>query len=99
MPITSQLRRYRVRPGQMAAFVDVWRTQVVPARRAHGYTVDGAWLEEDEGLFVWVVSFEGDRPWDEVEAAYYASPERTSIDPSPTVFLATVETELLRPVA
>lgn len=95
MPVTSQLRVYAVRPGQMDAFVDYWRAQIVPARLAHGYRIDGAWRDDAEERFTWVVTWDGPESWAEKEAAYLASPERTTVDPSPDVFLRSVETSLV----
>lgn len=98
MAVTSQLRVYAVLPGQMEAFVRVFREQIVPARRALGYRIEGAWRDDDEGVFAWVVSYDGPDSWDDREAAYYASPERAGMDPPPTVFLRSQETRLMRPV-
>ncbi len=81
----------------MEPFLEVWRAQVVPARRAHGYRIDGAWRDDAEDVFAWVVSYDGPERWEDKEAVYYASPERTRIDPPPTIFLADVQTRLMRP--
>lgn len=96
---TSQLRTYTVRPGQMDAFVELWRTGIVPARLAHGFTVEGAWISRAEDRFVWIVAWDGDESWEEKDAAYYASPERAAVSPDPSTFLASVETLLVEPLA
>ncbi len=98
METTTQLRDYRVKHGQMEAFIDAWRTGVVPLRRARGFTVEGAWCDPDENRFVWVVSYDGPEGFEAASDAYYASPEREAMDPSPAVFIAQAETTMLRPV-
>ncbi len=99
MPVTSQLRIYSVLPGQMDAFVRVFSEQIVPLRVAVGFRVDGAWRDDDEGVFAWVVSYDGPDTWEAREAAYYGSPERAAMDPQPGVFLRGAQTRLMRPVA
>jgi hypothetical protein len=54
----------------------------VPLRRAHGFKVEGAWVVEEENLFVWILSREG-TGWEETEAAYYESDERKSLSLDP----------------
>ena len=82
----------------MDAFVRVFREQIIPARLALGFRIDGAWRDDDEGVFAWVVSYEGPDSWEEREAAYYASPQRAGMDPQPGVFLRGQETRLMRPL-
>ena len=95
MAVTAELRIYSVLPGQMEAFVRVFHEQIVPARRALGYEVEGAWRDDDDGVFAWVVSYDGPDSWEDREAAYYASPERAAMDPQPGVFLRGQETRLM----
>ena len=80
-----QLRRYRVKPGQMDTFVDVWRSGVVPLRQQHGFSLVGAWNNADTGEFVWILGYDGD--YEAADKAYYSSPERSSLDPDPGSFL------------
>jgi hypothetical protein len=80
----SQLRIYKVRSGAMEDFVALWRDHIVPAREAHGFTVEGVWNNDDEGDFVWIVHH------DDFEAAderYYASPERAAVPVDPATYL------------
>ena len=77
-----QVRVYRIRDGELAAFVEEWRAQVVPLRRRFGFTVAHAWASEEDDSFVWVVGFDGD-DWESAERAYYDSPERRAFDPDP----------------
>ena len=91
-----QLRRYRVKPGQMEQFVDVWRGGVVPLRQQHGFSVVGAWANAESGEFVWIVGFDGD--YEAAEKAYYDAPERAALDPQPQTFLDEVVTAMVSEV-
>ena len=80
-----QLRMYRVRPGEMDEWIREWSEQVLPLRRRQGFSVLGPWVAREEDLFVWLV---GHRDLEAANAAYYASPERRSLDPDPARHLA-----------
>jgi hypothetical protein len=82
--MATQLRDYRIRDGELDRFVQEWQTGVAPLRRARGFEITSAWTIPEEGRFVWLLSHPGG--WDafaEADAAYYASPERASLDPDP----------------
>jgi hypothetical protein len=82
--VVTQLRDYRIADGSLDQFVEEWRTRIAPLRQALGFTIAGAWTIRDESRFVWLLSHPGD--WDTFEAAdraYYASPQRASMDPNP----------------
>jgi hypothetical protein len=93
---TSQLRTYRIADGAMEEFVREWRAHVVPLREAFGFRVDGAWTDPETNGFVWVISHDED--FAAADAAYFASDERTAIDPDPARNIESVETRTLRPV-
>ncbi len=76
----------------MQPFLEVF-DQVVEARRAHGFTVDGVWYSEADGVFTWVVSHDG--PFEEAVERYYESDQRKAITPSPASFLDEVETYMV----
>jgi hypothetical protein len=76
------VRVYRIKPGELDAFVAEWRTAVVPLRRRFGFTVEHAWASVDDDTFVWVVGYDGG-DWDAAEEAYYDSDERRALDPDP----------------
>ena len=90
-----QLRSYTVLPGRMEAFLEVWRSGVVPLRERFGFEVVAAWLAEDADRFVWVVAHED---FEAAERAYYAAPERAALDPDPRGLLAHAETTFVRSV-
>jgi hypothetical protein len=89
--VTWQLRLYRVKDGELDDWVREWRELVLPLRRAQGFDVRGPWLAAD-GRFVWMI---GRDDFEAANEAYYASPERTALDPDPARHLAGVETVLL----
>jgi hypothetical protein len=90
-----QLRSYRVKAGQMDAFLRLWEEQVLPARQQHGFAVHGAWVNRADERFVWLVSHDD---FDAADRAYYDSPARAAIDPPPGELLAAVHTTLLEQV-
>lgn len=90
--MVAQLRIYTAKDGELDAFVEEWKRGVVPLRRKFGFTVVGAWTIPEENRFVWILSFDGDRKaFEDRDAAYYASQERTSLLPDPARRLAVVD--------
>jgi hypothetical protein len=75
----------------MDEWVDEFRAHVRPLRESLGFTVLGPWVGEDD-RFVWLV---GHDDLETADAAYYASPERTALDPDPARLLAEVQTFVL----
>jgi hypothetical protein len=69
----------------------------MPLRRAQGFTVEGAWVVEQENLFVWILSREG-TGWKEAEASYYESDERKSLSPDPAKWIERADTRFITPV-
>ena len=87
--MVTQLRDYRIEDGSLDQFVEEWLAKIVPIRREHGFSIDGAWTIEDESRFVWLLAHPGD--WDAFEAAdgaYYQSPQRQALDPNPARLIA-----------
>jgi hypothetical protein len=79
----SQLRLYTIEQGKLAEFVQEWLAGVYPLRQKHGFKVEGAWLLREENKFAWILSYHVSEDWETLDAAYYASPERTRLDPDP----------------
>ena len=44
----TQVRVYRMKPGELAVFVDEWLRQVVPLRRRFGFKIEHAWASEGD---------------------------------------------------
>jgi hypothetical protein len=82
--MTTQMRDYRIRAGELDRFVDEWRANVAPIRQSTGFRIPAAWTVPEEDRFIWLLAHDGD--WDafvKADEAYYASPARTSLDPDP----------------
>lgn len=76
-----QVRVFRIKPGELDAFVEEWREQVLPLRRRFGFEVDAAWASEEDDTFVWVLRHDGD--FEAADREYYLSPDREALDPDP----------------
>lgn len=96
--MTSQLRMYKAKEGELDAFIEEWRTKIVPLRRKLGFVVEGAWTIRATDEFIWIVSYDGPEGFEARDAAYYASPERKAVSPDPARHLVHVETKLMAPV-
>jgi hypothetical protein len=86
--MATQLRDYRIVSGALDQFVEEWRTRLWPIRLGLGFTLDGAWVDADQGRFLWMISYPGD--WEafaSADRAYHDSPERAALDPDPARFI------------
>ena len=97
--MASQLRLYQLDPDRIDEFVTVWREQIVPARKAAGFRVEGAWVSREEAGFAWVIAYRGQGSFEEAEQQYYDSDARAAVSPPPTEFLRNVETVMVESVA
>lgn len=89
---------YKAKEGELDAFIEEWRKQIVPIRRRFGFRVEGAWCIRSTGEFIWIISYDGPEGFEARDAAYYASPERQAISPGPAKHLAHTDTRLMEPV-
>ena len=96
--MTSQIREYTVKPGEMADWVAEWRSRVVPLRRKFGFQIVGAWTVDGTDQFVWIITYDGPKSWEQADADYYQSPERKALDPDPARHLAHTQTRLMTAV-
>lgn len=72
----TQLRRYQLAEGALAAWAEHWRENVLPLRRAFGFEVLFAYADHANSQFVWAIRFDGTA--EELAArdkAYHDSPE------------------------
>ncbi len=77
MPKTVQLRRYELHQDLVEDFLVWWSERLVPARVAHGFEIEFAYIDRETAEFTWAVSVVGDADrFGSVEAGYLASPER-----------------------
>jgi hypothetical protein len=91
-----QLRTYRIRPGCMDQFRELWNGHIVPLRESLGFEVAGGWFDEDDGLFVWLVGHPAPDGWAAAEQSYYSDPGRSSLPRDPRDFVSEVETRLMQ---
>jgi len=94
--VEYQLRMYTIESGRLPQFAEEWRRMVVPLRRSFGFEVVGAWQVPADDLFVWVISYNGD--FAAADRAYYDSPQRAALNPSPARLIVRAETRLMRAV-
>lgn len=78
-----ELRDYRIRPGAMDAWIAGWTSGVVPLREAAGFRILGAWADRAHDRFVWVIGYAGADGFAAANDRYYASQERSALDPDP----------------
>ena len=90
----DQLRMYTIKPGEMTAWVEEWERLIAPLRRRQGFEVVGAWTTEHD-QFIWILRYTGSKSWEEADAAYYAAPERTAMQPDPARHIAKSEHVLM----
>lgn len=95
--IRSQLRIYSIEPGHLDDFVAAWSAGVRPLRRRFGFE-SAAWTVPEEDLFIWLVTYRGEKPFEEADTSYYASPERQALKPDPAQWISRNETRWLNPV-
>ena len=56
-----ELRQYKVRPGQQAAWVTCMEEEIIPFQTKMGMVILGSWVgEEDESVYVWMRRFESE---------------------------------------
>jgi len=96
--MASQLRIYRVKEGELDAFVEEWKAHIAPLRRAFGFRIDGAWTIREQNTFVWILSYDGPEGFEARDAMYYASAERKALNPNPARHLEVTDTRLMTPV-
>ena len=93
-----QIREYTVKPGEMQEWVSEWRSKIVPLRESHGFEVLGGWAVDGTDEFIWIISYNGPKSWDQANEDYYSSPGRKALDPDPARHLAKTNTRLMTAV-
>ena len=95
-----EMRDFKIQSGQMAAFIEAWRTGIAPLRQSHGFRIAGAWTVPSDDRFVWILEAEGTRAEFEArDARYYESQARAGIDPDPRQWIEAHSSVFLDPVA
>ena len=93
-----QLRDYRIRHGQMDAWLAGWKSGVLPLRRQAGFQVIGAWVDSDHDRFVWLLGYAGADGFEAANARYYASQQRVALRPEPSELIEAAEDAMVRAV-
>jgi hypothetical protein len=96
--VEHQLRIYRLREGAVDEFLALWHEHVVPARRALGFEVVGAWLDREAREFAWVVSHPAPDGIEAAERAYFDSAPKAAIPRSPAELFESSEVRVVQPV-
>lgn len=79
----AQLRRFRIRHGQLDQFVSEWRGVVVPLRERFGFRTQG-WVAVDTDEFVWLLEHDAGREeFERADEEYYSSDARKAVSPDP----------------
>ena len=71
-----ELRQYRIKPGQMDAWVKLAEEEMIPFQSSKGMVIVGSWTgekEEDRDLFVWLRRFESEAERVRLYEAVYQS--------------------------
>lgn len=79
---TIMLRHYTLTPGTADAYIEWWRTHIVPLREAWGFTVEWAYLDRESSTFTWTLSYPGD------EEAFRAREAEWAVHPDRAAALA-----------
>ena len=70
-----EVRKYTIKPGLRAKFVEFFETRTAPAQREEGMQVLGPLLDlENPDVFVWLRGFPSLEDRDRMKAAFYEGP-------------------------
>jgi hypothetical protein len=81
--VEIELRDYRIRHGQMDAWIAGWKSAVVPLREKAGFHLIGAWVDRQNDRFIWLIGYAGDGDFETANNRYYGSDKRVSLQPNP----------------
>jgi hypothetical protein len=96
--VEVQLRDYRIRAGQMDAWIAGWENGVVPVRQEFGFHVLGAWVDREHDRFIWLIGYAGADGFGAANDRYYASEQRSSLRPEPSELIEEASTVMVDPV-
>lgn len=96
--MTTQLRTYTIRPGTMDQWVIEWKEQVKPLREKLGFEIQGAWIVPETSQFVWIMTYNGPKKWEDLDDAYFTAPERKAMDPNPARLIEKMEDQFIASV-
>ena len=93
-----QLRTYTVNRGMMDDWVALFNNELVGIMDQYGIKVTGAWVNQDENLFIWIRAFNDADDVAAKEASFYASPEWNTVMDRARSHLARIHVETMGPV-
>ncbi|WP_448625887.1 hypothetical protein [Geodermatophilus sp. URMC 64] len=95
---TVQLRRYRMEPGRLPAFLD-WFPALIPTREQFGFRLLFAYADHENETFTWAVEHDGDAAaFAAAEESYHGSAERARVFESFPAGIAAMEIGLVEDV-
>jgi NIPSNAP len=93
-----QLRDYRIRQGQMDAWLAGWKSGVLPLRKQAGFKVIGAWVDSEHDRFVWLLGYSGTDGFEAADDRYYGSQQRVALRPDPAELIESAESSMVTAV-
>lgn len=94
----TQLRIYTINRGQLEQFALEWKQHLKPLREKIGFRVLAAWTVPSTNQFVWVMALPDGQDWEALDALYFASEERKTMQPDPGRLIARMENHFAEPV-
>ena len=69
-----ELRQYKIRPGQMEAWLKCMEEEIIPFQVAKGMVITGSYRDEsDDSVYVWMRRFESEAERERLYKAVYES--------------------------
>ncbi|MCU7862914.1 MAG: NIPSNAP family protein [Candidatus Thiodiazotropha sp. (ex Lucinoma borealis)] len=93
-----QMRIYTINRGYLKDWVSEWQENIKPLRLRLGFEILGAWTNEENNQFYWILKYEGKENWDKLDAAFHESEERRKMQPNPARHIAKTEQFFLNSV-
>ena len=92
-----QLRTYTIQPGAMDRWVELFETNIRPVNQRLGMHIIGTWVNHEHNEFIWLRRFSSEAEIEELEAAYFASPERQALGDRPQQLIQHMDIKRLKP--
>ena len=93
--MSAQLRIYDIKPGMMEEFASKVDEELIPIRLDHGFRRSGPWIVEDNYQYVWIVHYDGEEPFEDIDERYYADPRRGEMSFNPMDYIDRVDARML----
>ena len=93
--MSAQLRIYDIKPGMMEEFAAKVDEELIPIRLDYGFHRSGPWIVEENYQYVWIVHYDGEEPFEEVDRRYYADPRRGEMSFNPMDYIDRVDARML----